>query len=313
MNRPLICAIWITLLIASAGIVSAQEVPLVERKFNLAGERSREIQVFTSETRITTHALDGTVTGTDIFRMRLRCAPSGATGKESDEFACLQFSFQPEGGAEVFIPALKGWTYAYDPRGMDEKGQVFGIDHAKFEGLVDDAGNAVPVDKTYHVYNAFIDFHAFCDVFAQPAGEGGGIQDLEKVGEKVVHAAAFSEAPTSLGSSVADGSSFTNGEITLEFIGLGAVEGRPCALIGYDSGASSFKMIIKPMPEMEVVTVGSSHYWGRIYKDLETNWVQKVTMTEVVVSETTLPMPPNKMNAVTERELIILNERQGDG
>jgi hypothetical protein len=196
---------------------------------------------------------------------------------------------------------------------MDEKGQVFGIDHARFEGLVDETGGAVPVDKAYHVYNAFIDFHAFCNVFAEPVSDGNGIQNLRKVGDRVVHAAAFSDAPTNLGSSFAEGSSFKNGEITLELKGLGLVNGKPCAIVGYDSGASSFKMIMKPMPELEVVTVGSSHYRGHIYKDLEAGWVQKATMTEMVVSETTLPMPPNKLNSVIEREIIILNvSREGE-
>ena len=100
---------------------------------------------------------------------------------------------------------------------------------------------------------------------------------------------------------------FGNGEITLEFKGLSVVCDRYCALLGYDSGQSSFKMIMKPMPNMEIQTVGSSHYKGDIYKDLATNWVQKVTMTEFVVSETILPMPPNKITSVIERDIIIRN------
>ena len=54
-------------------------------------------------------------------------------------------------------------------------------------------------------------------------------------------------------------------------------------------------------------TVGSSHYFGDIYKDLASGWVQKATMTEIVVSETTLPTPPNKFNAVIERLIEIRN------
>jgi hypothetical protein len=46
---------------------------------------------------------------------------------------------------------------------------------------------------------------------------------------------------------------------------------------------------------------------GDIYKDLLTNWVQKATMTELVVSEVTLPMPPNKINAIIERNIVIRN------
>ncbi len=110
-----------------------------------------------------------------------------------------------------------------------------------------------------------------------------------------------------LGSNISKGSYFKNGRITLHFKGLSLVDGKPCALVEYDSGESSFKMFIKPMPNLEVQTVGSSHYFGDIYKDLSTNWVQKVTMTEFVVTEVTLPMPPNKINSVIERNIVIRN------
>jgi hypothetical protein len=66
-------------------------------------------------------------------------------------------------------------------------------------------------------------------------------------------------------------------------------------------------MIMQPMPNMEIQAVGSSHYRGDIYKDLATNWVQKATMIETVVSETALPMPPNKINSVVERIILIRN------
>ena len=136
---------------------------------------------------------------------------------------------------------------------------------------------------------------------------GKGIQDLTEIGQRVVHSSAFSEPPVNLGSHVAEGSFFKNGEVTIEFKGLGTVNGRQCALVGFDSGESSFKMIMNPMPNMEIQTVGRSRYTGDIYKNLETNWVQKVTMIEVVVSETTLPRPPNKINSIAERNIIIRN------
>jgi hypothetical protein len=63
---------------------------------------------------------------------------------------------------------------------------------------------------------------------------------------------------------------------------------------------------------MEVRTVGSSHYKGDIYIDLSTNWVKKVTMYELVVSETALPMPPNKINSVIERDIIVRNVSAGE-
>lgn len=293
-------------------VVEAQSTSILDKKFDLAGEHSQEIQYYLMESKLLTYALDGTRVGTDIFRLRLKGVPAKIAGKDGDEYTCVRFTLQQGDALEAAIPALENWTYVFIQAGIDEKGQVFGIDHDKFEILVDSNGNTLPPDKAYHVYNAFIDFHGFCNVFAERVPDGKGIQDLTKIGQKIVHAAAFSEPPVNLGSNISEGSFFKNGEITLEFKGLSVVNGRHCALIEYDSGESSFKMIMKPMPNMEIHTVGSSHYKGDIYKDLATNWVQKVTMIEVVVSETTLPMPPNKVNSVIERNIIIRNVNENE-
>jgi hypothetical protein len=40
--------------------------------------------------------------------------------------------------------------------------------------------------------------------------------------------------------------------------------------------------------------------------------VQKATMTELVVSETILPMPPNKINSVIERNIVIRNVSENE-
>ena len=169
-----------------------------------------------------TYALDGKRISTDIFRLHLKCVPARVTGKDADEYTCTKFTVQLAGAPEVELPAMKNWTYLFAP--ATEKGPMFGIDHAQFEKLVDAKGQPVPVDKAYHVYNAFIDFHAFCNVFAEPATGGKGIQDLKTIGQKIVHAAAFTEPPVNLGSSVKEGSTFKNGEVTLEFKGLSLVD-----------------------------------------------------------------------------------------
>ena len=148
---------------------------------------------------------------------------------------------------------------------------------------------------------------SFCNVFAGPTPSGSGIQDLKTIGKKIVHSTAFSEPATNLGSHIAEGSFFRNGEITLTFKGLTLDNGHPCALIGYDSGSSVFKMIMQPMPNLEIVSVGSSHYWGDISKSLTNHWVQRATMVELVVSEAVLPMPPGKVNSVMERNIFIRN------
>jgi hypothetical protein len=310
---PMIVSIAFFILVAAAGAQSSRfDDARLNKKFDLAGERSPKTQYFLMESRLITYAPDGKRVSADIYRLRLKCVPAKLAGKDGDEYTCVRFTVQQGNAAAAAIPALENWTYLFKRAETDEKGQVFGIDHGKFENLVDGNGKVLPVDKAYHVYNAFIDFHSFCNVFAERASAGSGIQDLKQIGQKIVHAAAFTEPPVNLGKNILAGSFFKNGEITLEFKGLSVVNGRPCALLEYDSGESSFKMIMKPAPEMEFQAVGSSHYQGDIHKDLATNWVQKVTMTEMVVSEVTLPMPPNKMNTVIERNILIRNVDAGE-
>jgi hypothetical protein len=282
---------------------------ILRQTFNLGGERSQQTQYFLMESKGLTYALDGKRVGTDVFRLWLKCVPAKIYGKDGDEYTCTKFTVQLGNEPEIEIPSLKNWTYIFKiptTGGIDDKGQTLGIDHAPFENLVDASGKAIPPDKMYHVYNAFIDFHSFC-IFAERIEGGRGIQDLRSIGQKIVHAAAFTEGPVNLGSSVSEGSTFKNGEITLEFKGLSRVAGAACAMVGFDSGESSFKMTVKPMPNFEVRTIGSSHYKGDIYIDLSTNWVKKVTMDELVVVEATLPIPPDKVNTVAERNVIIRN------
>ncbi len=288
-----------------AGEAKRMDASILRQTFDLAAKRSAQPQSFEMESRMITYALDGKRISTDIFRLHLKCVPARGTGRNADEYTCTKFTVQLAGAPEVELPAMKDWSYLFMP--ANEKGPMFGIDHAHFEKLVDAKGQPVPADKAYHVYNAFIDFHAFCNVFAEPATGGKGIQDLKTIGQKIVHAAAFSEAPVNLGTAVKEGSTFKNGEVTLELKGLSLVDDTPCALLAYDSGESSFQMIVTPMPNLEVRAVGSSHYKGDIHVDLATRWVRKATMNEWVVTETTVPTLTNKMHAVIERNLVIRN------
>ena len=278
---------------------------ILRQTFDFAAPRSRDAQSYEMETRVITYAPDGKRANTDVLRLWLKSTP----GKDTDQYTCQKFTVQFGSAPEAALPALENWTYPFKETatGMDEKGQVFGIDHVKFENLVDANGQPLPADKAYFVYNTFIDFHAFCNAFAEPTTGGKGIQDLKSVGQKIVHAASFTEPPVNLGSNIAKGSTFKNGEVTLALKGLSIVDEAACAIVAFDSGASSFQMIMKPMPNMEVRSVGSSHYKGDLYIDLATRWVRKVTMDELVVTETTVPMLPNKINAVIERNSTIRN------
>ena len=314
LKKQVDCLVYLYLILFPLfGYSQISNINLLNQEFNLSGNHSQEIQFFELESKMVTLALDGKRMGTDIFRLHLKYFPAKNSGKELEKYTCIRFTLQLSASPEVEIPGLANWTYILNDTVGNKKGQVFGIDHGKFENLIDSEGNSLPFDKAYHVYNAFIDFHAFCNIFSETTSDEKGIQDLSRIGQKIIHAAAFSAPPTNLGKNISEGSFFKNGEITLEFKGLSIVNEKQCALIGVDSGESSFKMIMHPIDDMEIVTVGSSHYKGDIYKDITTNWVQKVTFDEVVISETKIPMPPNKINSIVERNIVIKNVSKDKG
>lgn len=277
--------------------------------FELGGQRAEQVHYFIIESRFVNYALDGTRTGQRTYGLWLKCVPAQVAGDPGDQYTCARFVVSTDDSMETAIPALQGWTYGFvtTATGMDEKGQVFGIDHSRFEGLVDGDGKPLSQDVAYLIYNTFIDFHSFCDVFARETPSGKGIQDLTRIGQTIVHEAAFSQPPVNLGSNVEQGSFFKNGEITLTLKGLSLVDDTPCALVGFDSGESSFKMIMKLAPDTEIQATGSSHYSGDIYVDLASNWVRRVVMGEYVVAQTALPFPPDRVNSITERSTTIRN------
>ncbi len=278
----------------------------LEATYDLGGSRKAEVQYFRMETRVVHIGFDGKRTGSESFYLTLKCVPGALSGKSGDEYTCKDFRYKVNDAAPVIIPSLAGWTYVFDPNRIaeDEKGQILGIPHAKFENLTDGAGNKLPAPMTYFVYNNFIDFHSFNDIFGRPAPEGRGIQDLTRIGQRIIHSAAFTEPPVNLGAGIKKGSVFRNGEVSLTFKGLTAVDGAPCALVGYDSGESTLKMITTMGPKTEIVTTGGSEYLGELSIDLATRWVRKVTMDEFVVTQTAVPGAAQKMDAYTVRHLL---------
>ena len=271
--------------------------------FELSIDRKPETKYFHMQTQFIHFSFDGKRTGTETYKFNLRFIPAALSGKNLDECTCQEFGLQINDGAIVTIPALKLWTYQL----FSTKDLMFGIPHDRFEGLTDSLGNKIAPDIRYAIYNNFIDFHALNDAFSRPLKFGKAIQDLKFIGDRIVHMAAFSKAPVNLGTAVKAGSFFHNGEVTLELKGLSIVDGAPCAIVAFDSGQSSFQMLMNPMPNMEVRSVGASHYKGDLHIDLATRWPRKVTMDELVVAESTVPMLSNKVSAVIERNTIIRN------
>lgn len=284
-----------------------QSADALHRNYDLAGKRSPEKQYFVMETVVIKYAANGEQSNRDIFRLYLIADPT--QNPLQPLYTCAKLEIQFGGGKEKTVPALNGWSYQLSTanEGMDDKGQVFGIPHSRFENLIDSSGSGLDQEHSYMVYNTFIDFHSFGDVFARPTEGGNGVQNLSRIGDKIIHAAAFTEPPVNLGSSIKEGSTFKNGEITLQFKGISLVNDNECALLAFDSGASSFHMIMEPMPSMMVETRGSSHYFGDIHIDLKSFWVQQVVMAEFVVSETNIASMNMKINGIIERQSTIRN------
>ena len=279
----------------------AAAAPLsLDAEFDLGRGRASEPRFYEMRTTSIQYEQDGARKPYHELRLLLRCTP----GAEAVAYTCVRMTAARRGDAQA-IPALAGWSYAFRPgqTGSGGTGEMFGIHQSKFQALADETGGALAPDLSYAVYNAFVDFHAICNVFAEPT-EGGGIQDLKRVGDRIVHAAASSEPTVHLQGVTESGSTFRNGEITLALKGLSVVDGASCAIVAYDSGESSFAMAVEPAPGMNVDTVGSSHYFGDIYVDLASMWVAKAELSEFVVTDVTMDGQP-LANSIVERSIEI--------
>jgi len=309
MKKPTITkytiSAWLCLQIVSYTLYAQDMKALLDITFDFTQDKLNNPQYFVMNSVSKNYSLDGKLKHTDQYTMYVHYLPAQHSQKKLNAYTCFKFVFQQDSSEAVTIPALKNWSYTFTS-GIDEKNQVFGIDHQRFENLKDENGNILSQGAAYSIYNTFIDFHSFCTYLADPT-EGKGIQHLKKIGQKIVHESAYSEPPINLGSNVKEGSYFRNGEITLELMGLGVIQKKPCAIIHFESGDCFYKLTIQPLPDMEVITKGGSHWRGEMYRDLVTQWVNKVIMNEVVISETILPAPPHKINAVVERNIIIRN------
>ncbi|MFC2037783.1 hypothetical protein ACFLYD_07455 [Chloroflexota bacterium] len=252
------------------------------QEYDLVGERSMATQCYLVQTEVATHSSKGVLKSTDIYRERLICELGDRSTGEADTFTCARFSLQRGDDPEVTIPSLKGFSYQVnksllDKAGIDEQGQLYGIPEAQFEGLIDSTGEQLPFEVGYQVYSAFFYYHGYTD-YAEPTPEGRGVQDLTRIGDKIVHDAAFEEIAIP-GSLAGKGSFWKNGEVTLEFKDLGEVDGNACAILGLDWGECTWAMPMTIMPLMRLKTVGVSTCRGDIYLDLESKWVRKLAMT----------------------------------
>ena len=86
---------------------------------------------------------------TTVYTVHLRSVPLSSPD-QADEFTCLRFTIRFGASNEISIPSLSGWKYLFrrTANAKDEKGQVFGIDHAQFENLKDSSGKTISTENS---------------------------------------------------------------------------------------------------------------------------------------------------------------------
>ncbi|MGD0123414.1 MAG: hypothetical protein ABSC46_12745 [Candidatus Limnocylindrales bacterium] len=253
--------------------------------FDLAAPRAVVPHDARMETTYVHYATDGRRLESEVFALTLRCPPaSGGTAP----FVCEELVVTIADDPRIALPSLRDWRYEFDPTmtGADGRGPLWGIDQEIFHSLSDASGAFLPFKIRYAAYVNFIDFHSLNDVFTRPMPFGQGIQNLARIGDRVVHPASHIEASVGFGTEIGPGSMFRNGEITLEFKGIGLIDGAPCAIVAYDAGESKLRMAVNGSDGERGVASGGSLYKGDIWVDLSSRWVVKATLDEYQIAET---------------------------
>ena len=284
------------------------------REYDLVGERSKETYYYIVQSELATHSSKGVLKRTDVFREHLKVEPGDRSAGEVDRFTCTKFSVKRGDAPEVSIPSLKGFSYdvnkdLLDANGIDVNGELYSVPEEAFENLEDDTGMKLPFEVGYQVYSAFYYYHSYTD-FAEPTSQGIGIQELKRIGDRVIVEGSFAETPLP-GKIAKDSAFWKNGEISLTFIGLSTVDGKSCAILGLDSGVCQWSMPMTYMPIMKLKTVGVSNYQADIYLDLESKWVRKLEM--VLFEKTTTTMwgiPVEKSIPVTKLTISAMNKEK---
>jgi len=282
-------------LLSASSIAIAQGSSAGSDATDLSTPRSVGTKSYQFVTAYLSYAPDGSRLGTEETRMECDVT-IGMDHRQ--QLTCHRFELTDNDGVTKRVPGLEGWENVMD----GQAAEVLGIAHADFQGLTTDDGQPLSPDVAYRVYNTFVDFYAFNNVFAQPVPPetGRSIADLTSMGVEIEHYSAYSEPPVDLGESVKKGSYFRNGRVTLEWLGNGMVETQTCALVAFDSGESCFQMLMEPAPGYAMDVKGGSHYWGTLFINLDDYWLEKATFREFVMTRMAMGDEP-PMSALIQR------------
>ena len=130
------------------------------------------------------------------------------------------------------------------------------------------------------------------------------MESLRNPGDRVLHASALTNAPVTLGNTIKRGSTFHNGKVTRELKGVSVVDGAPCAIVGYDSGECTLKMIIALDKDLEGLMEGGSQYKGDMY--IDSGWARKTTLDEFVITHAgTTDVTKPRIYGYTVRHILL--------
>lgn len=283
-------SVMVVTIIMVSGVEAIGQEQLLSKQFDLSKERSQEPQHYEMVVEIIARTSNGSIANVETYSMSLKCTPGDLSAGKPDTWTCSEFTIKLGNNPAITIPSLEGWSYDFNRGvGIDEHGQVMGISHSTFENLVDNHGKKLDAVVAYQVYNQFVQFHAYVDQFAAADLEGDkGIQDLKRIGDRIVFDEFNEDLPLTVGLIIMEGSVYKPGMETLDFKGLSLVDDKSCVLLGVDGGEGSYTMVMEIMPDMNAKTVGGTRYFGDIYVDLASMWLTKASITVVDVTETSM-------------------------
>ena len=295
----------------------SQETNILSKEYNLGQERTTEQHFYLVQHEVVTNKSNGKPKSIDLYKMRLMCEPMDkSTANTTYKYTCASFTVKRNNLPEVTIPSIEGWSYEFNKQlltkeGLDSNGQLMGIPHAQFENLTDSNGAKLPIELPYQIYSTFTYFHTCNNMVVEPDQFDNYIGDLKKIGDKKESEIAYPELPINLGSVILDGSYYKPGKTALEFKGIGNVDDKSCAIVGYQEIGGSWVTYIQAMPLMKVKTVGGTQIRADIYIDLASLWLQKATYIVTDITKTTLfgipvdisiPVTTHTINVVPETE-----------
>ncbi len=257
---------------------------LLEGTFDFSRPRISEKRYYEVRSEATFFSASGGRTRGDACRMLLVAEPP-RWGVEADAiYRCFLFTMTDSIGMEFHVPRLEGYTHPFllNESSVDDRGYLYSIDHGLFSILADALGRPLTSRQKTAAYDAFIDFHRFCDYYARPTFLGKGIQDLHRVGDSVIHAAAYRLLPEAERRETTEPTTTSrNGEVTLEFLGISLRGGEQCALMRVDSGeCSRFYTNNRGEP----VVTGSFRYRADLNVELVSGWVAGAAVVERILA-----------------------------